>query len=99
MIFRIESTQKGSFRVAGELTFDTVPEADKKGIALFDIVEGEFCIDLQDVSRTDSAGLVLLVAWIRYARKKNKTLQFLNVPAQMLALAKASSLDQILPLC
>jgi phospholipid transport system transporter-binding protein len=98
MILRIESIQRGDFRVIGELTFDTVPEADKKGVALFDMVEGEFCIDLRDVSRTDSAGLALLVAWMRYAKKRNKALQFLNIPAQMLALAKASSLDQVLPL-
>jgi phospholipid transport system transporter-binding protein len=98
MIFRVESMQKGRFRLIGELTFDTVPEASKKGFALFDRVEGEFFIDLQDVSHTDSAGLVLLIAWMRYAREKNKALQFLNIPAQMLALAKTSNLDQILPL-
>jgi phospholipid transport system transporter-binding protein len=98
MIFRVESRQKGHFRIVGELTFDTVPAAGKKGFALFDTAGGALYIDLRDVSRTDSAGLVLLIAWMRYAREKNKTLQFLNIPAQMLALAKASSLDQILPL-
>ncbi|QBQ54134.1 STAS domain-containing protein [Nitrosococcus wardiae] len=98
MIFRIDSIQRGHFRIVGELTFDTVPEATKKGLALFDEVAGELCIDLQGVFRTDSAGLALLITWMRYAQENNKSLQFFNIPAQMLAIARISSLDQILPL-
>lgn len=98
MIFRIEPQQKGRFRIVGELTFNTVPEVAKKGLALFDGAGTDLCIDLRGVSRTDSAGLALLIAWLRYAKKENKTLQFLNIPTQMLAIARISSLDQILPL-
>lgn len=98
MISRIEPVQKGRFRIIGELIFETVPEVKKEGLTLFDEVEGGLCIDLQEVSRADSAGLVLLIAWMRYAREKNRALQFFNIPAQMLALAQASNLDKILPL-
>lgn len=98
MSFCIESKQQGHFQITGELTLKTVPEAAKKGLNLFDKAEREIYIDLQDVSRTDSAGLALLVAWVRYAKEKNKTLQFLNIPAQMLSIARISSLDEILPL-
>lgn len=98
MIFRIETLQKGHFRLAGELIFDTVPELHKQGIALFDAAEEELFIDLRDVSHTDSAGIALLIGWLRYANKQSKTLQFLNIPAQMWAIVQVSSLDQILPL-
>lgn len=98
MIFRIDSIQKGHFRIVGELTFNTVPEAAKKGLALFDEAVGELHIDLQEVSRTDSAGLALLITWMRYAQVNNKSLQLFNIPDQMLAIARISSLDQILPL-
>lgn len=98
MIFYIEPQQKGHFRIVGELTFNTVPEIAKKGLALFNGAGADLRIDLREVSRTDSAGLALLIAWLRYAKKENKSLQFLNIPAQMLAIAQISSLDQILPL-
>lgn len=98
MIFRIEALQKGYFRLTGELVFATVPEIHEQGIALFDAAGEDLHIDLHDVSHTDSAGIVLLIGWMRYASKKNKTLQFLNIPAQMWAIAQVSSLDQILPL-
>ncbi len=84
--------------MVGELTFNTVPEVAVKGLALFKGAGKDLRIDLREVSRTDSAGLALLIAWLRYAKKENKNLRFLNIPAQMLALAQISSLDQILPL-
>lgn len=100
MALHIESAQNGGFRIIGELTFNSVSGVDEKGMVLFDMTEGEdLCIDLQEVSHTDSAGLVLLIGWIRYASKKNKTLQFLNAPNQMLALAKSYNLDRIFRLC
>ena len=55
-------------------------------------------IDLQGITRSDSAGLALLVEWMRAAQRLGKPIQFLNIPAQMLAIARVSSLDQVLPL-
>jgi phospholipid transport system transporter-binding protein len=98
MSFRIEAEGQGLFRFVGDLTFDTAPNASEEALSLFAAVGGELLIDLQAVSHTDSAGIALLIEWVRQAKKKNKTLQFLNVPAQMLAIAQVSGLDQILPL-
>jgi phospholipid transport system transporter-binding protein len=35
---------------------------------------------------------------MREARRRDTEVQFLNIPAQMLAMARVSSLDSILPL-
>lgn len=98
MIFRIEPLQNGRFRVAGELTFDTVSKAHRESLALFDRAGRALCIDLSDVSHTDSAGVALLIGWMRYASGTRKALRFLNMPDQMRAIVQASGLDRILPL-
>lgn len=77
MALHIESAQNGDFRIIGELTFNTVSGVDEKGMVLFDMTEGEdLYIDLQEISHTDSAGLVLLIAWVRYASRKIKRFNF-----------------------
>ena len=55
-------------------------------------------IDLSHVERSDSAGLALLVECLRHARQSGKTIRFFNIPAQMLAIARVSGLDEVLPL-
>jgi len=50
------------------------------------------------VQRSDRAGLALLVEWLREARQTGQSVRFFNMPAQMLAMARVSGLDQVLPL-
>jgi phospholipid transport system transporter-binding protein len=55
-------------------------------------------VDLSDVQRADSAGLALLVDCARRARQMGQSIRFFNIPAQMLAIARVSGLDEVLPL-
>ncbi|MBZ0070388.1 MAG: STAS domain-containing protein [Gammaproteobacteria bacterium] len=87
----------GRLLLAGELSFATVPRLWETSRNLLR-EDGDLHIDLKDVQRSDSAGLALLVEWMRVARQLGKPIEFLNIPAQMLAIARVSSLDQILPL-
>ncbi|CAH9019576.1 lipid asymmetry maintenance protein MlaB [Candidatus Nitrosacidococcus sp. I8] len=96
MSYKIETTSTKNFKIMGVLTFDTVISAGEEGIDLFESVS-DIQVDLQEVTHTDSAGLALLISWVRYARLQNKSLQFLNASEQILALAKVSNLDQIIP--
>lgn len=85
------------FRVGGELTFVTASDILAQARTLFKPVSS-LEIDLVNVTRSDSAGLALLVEWIRSANQANKTIVFHNIPEQMLAIATASGLDELLPL-
>ena len=89
---------EGHYQLAGELSFATVPQIYAQGGTLFDGPAATLVLDLSDVERTDSAGLALLVEWLRQARHQRKDLRFRNIPAQLLAIAKASGLENILPL-
>jgi phospholipid transport system transporter-binding protein len=94
---RLERRGDGRFLVRGLLSFNTVPALWGQTPTLFQ-QPGPLCIDLREVSHADSAGLALLVGWMREARRRDTEVQFLNIPAQMLAMARVSSLDSILPL-
>ncbi|HLA75507.1 MAG TPA: STAS domain-containing protein [Gammaproteobacteria bacterium] len=95
---RIETLGAGQHLLSGTLTFATVPQLYTQGAALFSNAATTVTLDLQGVKRTDSAGLALLMEWLRSARAQNKTIQFKNIPAQMMSIARLSGLDTILPL-
>ncbi|MDT8310738.1 MAG: STAS domain-containing protein [Methylophaga sp.] len=84
-------------RVSGDLTIDEVPDYLKQSEVLFSQLT-VLRIDLSAVSRSDSAGLALLIRWMREASASGKDIIFEQMPAQMLAMAAASGLDTILPL-
>lgn len=84
------------YRISGELTLETARAVMMESENLFDSA-AKLDIDLAQVTRADSAGLALLVTWMRQANQSEKSICFEHVPAQMLAIAKASGLDAILP--
>jgi phospholipid transport system transporter-binding protein len=85
------------YRVSGEMTLASAREVQAETRNLF-AQAAKMDIDLAHVTRADSAGLALLVSWMRQAKQAEKTISFQHVPSQMLAIAKASGLDEILPL-
>jgi len=94
---RLEAVAPGRFRLVGELDFDSVPALAVRGGELF-AAEGEVQVSLDGVDRADSAGLALLVDWLREARCRQRQIRFTAVPAQMQALAQVSGVDELLAL-
>lgn len=91
----IEAAAPGEYRLIGPLTFETVTGIWREGTALMANAQ-RISVDLAEVSRTDSAGLALLVEWRRLARKLNAPIEFRNLPVQMTAIAVACHLDALL---
>lgn len=84
------------WEIAGDLVIPCIPELLGQTNGLF-TSGGEAVVDLDKVGRIDSAGLALLVEWMRCAKRQGVTLRFQNVPERMWAIAKISGLHQILP--
>lgn len=82
----------GCFAVDGDLTFATIDKKTVQSLAFLTAAK-EITVDLSRVANTDSAGLALMIEWIRYARGKRTALSFKNIPRQLLNLAKLSGLD------
>lgn len=93
----IEKTGEGRYRITGELNFNTVARLANE---LEDFFQGidEVVIDLGEIDRSDSAGVALLVEWVRTATRLHKKVRFVKMPEQMLTIARVSDLDEYLPL-
>ena len=76
------------------LTFDTAQAALEQGCAA--IRAGETVFDLGGVRAADSSGVALLLAWQRRASDAGQKLTFINVPANIDALAHLYGLDGVL---
>jgi phospholipid transport system transporter-binding protein len=84
-----------SYGVQGAMTFESVTGLWRQSVEIFPD-EAVFQVDLAQVTHTDSAGLALLVEWLREGSRRGARIELLNLPAQMLALAGAANLEQML---
>ena len=94
------SGEDGRFQISGELSFKTVNAvlAESKA-TIFSAPESLRTLDLElaGVTRADSAGLALLIQWMRMAREHDTNICFHHLPEQLLAIARAGELDTLLP--
>lgn len=83
------------YTVSGVLNFNTVPQLREKGNAVIQ-KQNETTFDFSQVVRSDSAGLALLTAWLRYAKQQDKKVRFINIPKQLADLAQLCNLSGVL---
>lgn len=92
----LDQIEKGQFRISGELDFQSVPIIWEKSQELFGSSDS-VVVDLTGVVRCNSAGLALLIQWMRYAKSLDKRIVFHHIPEQMREIAKVCGVDQFLP--
>ncbi len=96
---KITKQNQGEYAIEGEINKHTVPDLSKQLVALIPSVEGSnITFDLSQVSRSDSAGVALLVEIMQLSKSANLTLLFSNLPSQMKDIAGLSGLLDILPI-
>jgi phospholipid transport system transporter-binding protein len=81
--------------LGGRLQKDTVPTLWLEGQQRLR-GGGELDIDLSAVEICDSAGVAVLVDWLRLAAIQGTRLRYRNAPAQVIAIADVSDLEQLL---
>lgn len=87
----------GSWLLQGELGYLSVPSVlQHAGVNM--LGKEQIKVDLKGVTRADSAGLALLVAWLRESESAGNSIEFVNVPAQLLSIARVCGLEEILSL-
>jgi phospholipid transport system transporter-binding protein len=62
----------------------------------FFVDEAQLSVDFSGVTEGDSAGLALLIEWLRAARQRGRPIHFQNIPAQINALARISEVGDLL---
>ena len=90
--FTLSKQLDNHYLIDGDLTFSSI---NKKTMPSFDFLKqsNEIQIDLRNVASTDSAGLALLLEWIKHSKLYNTKLVFIYIPHQLLTLAALSGLD------
>jgi len=91
----LEALGDGSFRVSGTLDARTVAAVLEEGEARFGN-GSPVQVDLAGVTHSDSAGLALLIEWLRQARLRGQQIRYANVPKQIEALATISEVADLL---
>ena len=87
----------GSWLLQGELGYLSVPSVlQHAGVNM--LGKERIKVDLKGVTRADSAGLALLVEWLRESESAGNSIEFVNVPAQLLSIARVCGLEEILSL-
>lgn len=94
---QITRVDAGRMQLCGVLDLASVP-ALLQDIDGLDYETSSVIVDLKTVEHADSAGVALLLAWMRHARHAEREIRFLNMPTQMLNIARVSGLDEVLPL-
>jgi phospholipid transport system transporter-binding protein len=91
----MEALGGGRFRVSGVLDAKTTPALLVASCESFP-KEKSIEVDFSRVSESDSAGMALLIEWMRIARRQQQKLRFSNIPHQIAALARISEVEDLL---
>jgi len=87
----------GIISLQGSLILATVEPLLKQSSAIFQQQMGDLTIDLAGVSHVDSAGLALLIHWLRELRAAGRYLSYIQTPSHLLHLAQTNGVENILP--
>jgi phospholipid transport system transporter-binding protein len=87
----------GRILVAAPMTFQTARRMCAAGVDCF-VRDGSplMIVDCAGVAQADSAGLAVLIEWRRWAHQHCRQLKFVNLPAQISAIARLSEISELL---
>jgi phospholipid transport system transporter-binding protein len=91
----LTSTGVGLVSVSGAVTFATAGQLLEASRSVFS-KQVDVTISLDEVTNVDSAGLSLLLEWLRQARADRRAVRFLGVPVKLLAIARLSGVETML---
>lgn len=87
--------QENKFLVTGDLDFSNVMSVYAKSLPqLNDCPELEF--DFSQLKSSDSSGLALIIEWLKFAKRYNKSIRFMHLSPDLMLIAKAAGIDQLI---
>jgi phospholipid transport system transporter-binding protein len=95
--FAIVVDSPGRFGARGALTFANARSARSEGLhALRTSSARDLAVDCSGITRSDSAGLAVLLDWLAAMKREGRPLCFANLPTSLLAVARISGVEQML---
>jgi ABC-type transporter Mla MlaB component len=86
----------GRIKVAGELTFETVPMLIKQVPKLLRSLSGQPVIDCSEVTDCDSASLAFILELYRLMKDRDMPARFESLPEDMTTFARAYDAEEAL---
>lgn len=77
------------------MSFATVESILRESESLFE-QHTRLEVDLSGITKTDSAGLALLLEWITWANHTVREIRFLEMPERITAIAKTTEVESLL---
>jgi phospholipid transport system transporter-binding protein len=85
----------GRVVITGPATFATVGDLLSASQSVF-AGQTAMTVDLGEVTSVDSAGLALLLEWLRRARRDGCSVKYTGLPDKLVAIAKLSGVNAML---
>ena len=85
-------------QLQGALSFETLPTvlAESAAYAARADLPERLTIDFAGITGVDSSAVALLLEWRRQAESRSKTLEFVNLPPNLLALARLYGVEDLI---
>ena len=84
------------FQVSGDVTMATVSALLNQDLKLR--ANSEMVIDFSRLEKVDSSAVSLMLVWVREAQRNKVILSFINVPDNLMSLAKLYGVAELLTL-
>jgi len=91
----LRSEGPGRLALGGPLVFATAGQLLDAGRSMFGGGTA-VSIDLSGVTKVDSAGLALLIEWLRMGQAEGRSVRFTALPEKLLAIARLSGVEDLL---
>ncbi len=86
--------------MSGNVTMDSVVTMLKEGLLAQDVTSSTAVrlIDLAGLDKVDSSAVSMMLAWLRDAQRQERAISFINVPENLLSLARLYGVSEMLDL-
>lgn len=95
---KIQKINNNKYELIGRLDAESVLALLDYSKIFSKLQNDNVTIDLKAVTHSSSAGIALLLEWLRQANNTHLELQFINMPVKMKAIAEICGLSDILPI-
>jgi phospholipid transport system transporter-binding protein len=84
--------QGNQFHVSGDLNFANVMSIYQKSLSQVNQCS-ELIFDFSQLTSSNSAGLALIIEWIKLSKQISKPIHFNHLPDDIMSIAKAAGVD------
>lgn len=88
--------EQNEFVLTGNLDFSNVVRVYQKALSHFNS-HATLVFNFADLKTSNSAGLALIIEWLRAAKRQNRCITFRYISPQLQSIARAAGLDAIIP--